>query len=473
MQQKIMELCRRRGIIFPSFEIYGGASGFYDYGPIGVRIKKNLEDILRRKYVIEDGCFEVECPTVTPEKVWIASGHVSSFTDLLTECAKCGESYKLEQLVTEQQPDDLKNIGKVDAMKMLVDSGKLSCLKCKSTQLGKPYAYNLMFKTEIGAGKQRQTGYLRPETAQTIYLPFRRLWEVVRKKLPFGVMQIGHSFRNEISPRQGIVRLREFTQAEVQYFMDPEDKKTESFSEVSALKVRILDKKGKEATLTLKQAVKKKVIDLELMAYHLGVASKAFTDMGMAPEKLRLRQHRDDERAFYSTDTWDVEYESKAYGMVEMVGLSDRTDYDLGQHQKLSGESMEVNIEGRKFVPHVFEVSYGIDRPFYCTLESTYREEGEGEDRRVWFSLPKEIAPYKVAVFPLVKKDKIPQKASEIFKELRSQGLYVLYDEAGSIGKRYARADEIGIPACITIDYDTLKDDTVTVRDRDTKNRKE
>ncbi len=470
MDQAIMEVARRRGILFPSFEIYGGVSGFYDYGPVGVRIKKNIEDVIRRAYVVEGGCFEVECPTVTPEQVWIASGHVSSFTDLLVECARCGESYKLESLVEEQAPDEAAHAADVSRMTELVDSGKFSCLKCKSTAFGEPYAYNLMFATEIGAGKQRQRGYLRPETAQTTYLPFRRLWEsAARRRLPFGVVQIGHSFRNEISPRQGIIRLREFNQAEIQYFIDPEDKSAERLGEVADIELPMELKSGGEETLSIGTAVQDGHMSSELIGFHLGVALKAFCAMGIDEKRLRLRQHRDDERAFYSEDTWDVEFLSEGYGRIEMVGISDRTDYDLCQHQKLSKQSMEVSFAGRKFVPHVLEVAYGIDRPFYCALESCYREEGEGKDRRTWFAFPAEVAPYDAAVYPLVKKDGIAEKAQEVAAALREAGTYTFYDEAGSIGKRYARADEIGIPRCLTVDYDSLDDDAVTVRDRDSK----
>lgn len=460
MQQKIMEVSKRRGIIFPSFEIYGGTSGFYDYGPVGSRIKENIENLLRKSYVIDEGCMEIQCPTLTPEEVWIASGHTKSFTDLTVECLKCKEPYKAESLLGEV------SASATDIESILNEKG-IKCPKCQGP-LGNAYDYNLMFQTFIGSGKYKVTGYLRPETAQTTYLPFRRMWEIARKKLPFGVLQIGKSFRNEISPRQGIIRLREFNQAEIQYFVDPEKKETDRFSEVKDMTVSMFTKDEKTMRITLGDAVSDGIIKIQLIGYHLGKALKVFADMGINPEKLRIRQHRDDEKAFYSKDTWDVEFFSDSFGKIELVGISDRTDYDLSAHMKLSKQDMRVNLDGRKFVPHVIEVAYGIDRPLYCVLESCYVE----EEGRAFFKFPKETAPFIAGVFPLVNKDGIPERARDIFNTLKDQGMYVFTDKRGSIGKMYARADEIGVPCCITVDYQTLEDGTVTVRDRDSKDQK-
>jgi len=322
-----------------------------------------------------------------------------------------------------------------------------------------------MFRTDIGPGKNKIVGYLRPETAQTTYISFNRLWEFCRKKLPFGVLQIGHSYRNEISPRQGMIRLREFSQAEVQFFVEPEKKFTEKFQNVKAIKAWLVDKEGKEAYLSLEDAVRKGVIKAQIIAYFLGISLNLFESFGIKREKLRLRQHKDDERAFYSTDTWDIEFASENFGSIELVGVADRTDYDLSAHQKMSGESFTVTYNEKKFIPHVIETAYGIDRPFYCILESCYVE----ENGRAYFKFPKKIAPYIAGVFPLVSKDGLPEKAVYVFTILKKNNFYSFYDESGSIGKRYARADEIGVPFSITIDYETLKDDSVTIRDRDTK----
>ncbi|MBD3389190.1 MAG: glycine--tRNA ligase [Candidatus Altiarchaeales archaeon] len=462
MQDRIMDVSKRRGIAYPSFEIYRGVSGFVDYGPIGSRIKQNIEDLLRRHYVIGEGCFEVQCPTLSPEEVWVASGHVDSFADLMVECNRCHECYRADKLLEEVGVEaEGKPAEEVDAL--LKERG-ITCPECKGG-FGEPYEYNLMFQTTIGTGKGKRTGYLRPETAQSTYLGFRRLWEYARRKLPFGAIQIGHSFRNEISPRQGMIRLREFNQAEIQFFMDPDDKSAPRFGEVADRKVRITDKDDNVLEMTIGEACERGVIRIPFLAYQLGKALRVFEDMGLDPKRLQLRQHREDERAFYSSDTWDVEFASDSFGRIELVGIADRTDYDLGQHMKHSGEDMKVSLEGRKFIPHVMEVAYGIDRPFYCVLESCFRE----DDDRTYFSFPKKIAPYTVGVYSLVKKDGVPEKTEEVFGKVREAGFFTFIDHSGSIGKRYARADEIGVPYCITVDYETLEDDSVTVRDRDSK----
>ncbi len=464
MFAKISDIAKRRGILYPSFELYGGVAGFYDYGPVGVRIKKNIEDLIRRHYVIDEECLEVECPTLSPQDVWVASGHVTSFTDVMAECVKCGEPYKLEQLLVDAGVSGYGTT--LSALKNLLEEKPIKCPKCGG-DLGKVYDYNMMFQTFIGPGKYKTTAYLRPETAQTTYLAFRRLWEVARKRLPFGVLQIGHSFRNEISPRQAIIRLREFNQAEIQFFLDPEHREAPKFSEVEGLKITIKDKKDGEHTLSIGEAHTAGVIADKLIAYHLGKAVNVFASMGIERDKLRLRQHHDDERSFYSSDTWDVEYTSESFGRIELVGVADRTDYDLSAHAKLSGEDLAVTVDGRKFVPHVLEVAYGIDRPFWCVLESCLKE----DERGTYFTFPKEVAPYVASVFPLVGKDGIEEKARELFNRLKNDGFFLLFDKSGSIGRRYARADEIGIPYCITVDYDTMADGTVTLRDRNSKSQ--
>lgn len=462
MYDKILDISRRRGIVYPSFEIYGGLSGFIDYGPVGSRIKNNVENLIRKFYVIDEGFFEVQCPTLSPEQVWVASGHVQNFKDFMTECLKCGEPYRADHLVEQALKRKVDGLSLADIQELIVKENIL-CPKCKGA-LDKVYDYNLMFQTHVGPGEDKVTSYLRPETAQTTYLAFRRLWEFARKKLPFGVLQIGHSFRNEISPRQGMIRLREFNQAEIQCFVDPNKKETPQFKEIADMKVKVTSKDSVRE-LTLKKLVEDKTIKIQMIAYFLGKSIKLFEAMGINPERLQLRQHAETERAFYSSDTWDVEYISPSLGRIELVGIADRTDYDLKAHMKLSKQDMNVNIEGKKFIPHVVEIAYGIDRPIYCILESCYSEESD----RTIFKFKKEISPYIAGIFPLVEKDGLPEKAMEVFRMLRDSGFYVFYDESGSIGKKYARADEIGIPYCITIDYDTKKDDSVTIRERDTK----
>lgn len=464
MHEKILDISKRRGIAYPSFEIYGGLSGFYDYGPVGKRIKENIENSIREHYIIGEGCFEVECPVVSPDSIWIASGHVKNFADVVTECSKCGEPYRADHLIEERTKTSCEGLNS-DELYELIDKNRIVCPKCNG-KLEMTYPYNLMFQTSVGSGNDKITAYLRPETAQTTYLAFKRLYEIGRKRLPLGILQIGRSFRNEISPRQGMIRLREFNQAEIQFFVDPESKKTDNFDRISGMKAMMLTKENEELEISLGDAVEKGIIKVQMIAYFMGISLKLFEDIGINKNLLKLRQHKDDERAFYSTDTWDIEFMS-SIGKIEIVGISDRTDYDLSAHMKLSRQNMAVTHNERNFVPHVIEVAYGIDRPVYCILESCYAEEKD----RTYFKFPKRIAPYRLAVFPLVNKDKIPEKAVEIFGIMKKNRIYAVYDASGSIGRRYARADEIGIPECITIDYQSLEDGTVTVRDRDTKNQ--
>ncbi len=462
----VLDIARRRGFFWPSFEIYRGCSGFYTYGPLGSLMKLRIESLIRDHYMINEGCVLIEAPVLTTEDPWVASGHIESFTDMTTECEKCGEAYRADHLVEENTGKETEGMSMGDMEKVIKKEG-IRCPKCGGT-LGRMYDYNIMFKTYIGAGKNKVTGYLRGETAQTTFMPFKRLFDIGRRKLPLGVIQFGRSFRNEISPRQGLVRLREFSQAEAQFFLHPKQKdRHPKFSGVKNTKVIVLTKKaqekgGKPGAMKIADVVKKGFTS-EFIAYFLGKSVQLYVQMGIDPKNLRLRQHRDDELAFYSRDTWDVEFLSDNYGSVELVGVADRTDYDLKRHAELSGQDMSISWEGEKFVPHVIEVAYGIDRPLYCVLESCLREDKD----RVYFSFPPRVSPYQVAVFPLVRKDGLPGIARGVFESLREQGLLVLYDETGSIGRMYYRQDEAGTPYCVTIDYESKKGKDVTVRNRD------
>lgn len=459
---EIEEIAKRRGFFWPSQEIYGGVSGFYDYGPLGALLKLNIEKLIRDHF-LANGCMLLEAPVLTSLKPWVASGHVKGFADMLTECKECGEAYRADHLVEENLK--IKTEGKkTDQIQRLIEKNKIKCPKCSGAP-GEVYDYNLMFRSTIGPVKDKIEAALRPETAQTTYMDFKRLFEIGRKKLPLCVLQMGKSFRNEISPRKALVRMREFSQAEVQFFVHPKRKEWD-LNGVKSMEASILTKQdqvkeSKPKTMKISQLSK---FCNSMIAYFLAQSLLLYKRMGIDAKKLRLRQHRDDERSFYSSDTWDVEFMSEKYGRIELVGIADRTDYDLKRHQELSKESMEITYEGEKFVPHVIEVAYGIDRPLLCILESCLEQDGD----RIYFSFPAQIAPYQVAVFPLVNKDGLPEKAMEIFYSLRSE-FSCLYDYSGSIGKLYYRQDEAGTFLCITVDYDTLKDDTVTIRDRDTK----
>ncbi len=467
--EEMMELAKRRGFIWPSFEIYGGAGGFYDFGPLGSILKNKIVRKWRELYAVGEGFFEIDSPSVMPEEVLKASGHVDHFVDAMAECQKCGTAFKATDLARNVTGKDIEGM-KEPEMDEFLRTHNVRCPDCKG-ELGKVFFFNSMFKTTIGPGSQR-IGYLRPETAQGIFIDFKRLQRHARGKLPFGVIQIGKGYRNEISPRQGIIRLREFTMAEAEVFFDPKDPHHPNFARLADEKVRLwrADDQiaGNEMTVdvTIREAVEKKYIHNELIAYFAALSKKFLLEIGIPFEAIRFREQKPGQRAHYSSETWDAEVRTEQFGWVEVAGLANRSDYDLSRHTKFSGEDMSVTLgeDGRKVTCHVVEPSYGIDRPLYCALEYAYTEDGE----RKYLKLKKWLAPIEVGVFPLLKRDGLPEKAVEVQSLLRARGLMADYDESGSIGRRYARADEIGTPYCITVDHQTLADNTVTIRDRDT-----
>ncbi|MBS3815338.1 MAG: glycine--tRNA ligase [Hadesarchaea archaeon] len=466
-----MDIAKRRGFIWPSFEIYGGAAGFYDFGPLGAPTKDNILQEWRDHYVVREGLLELDSPTVAPESVLKASGHVDHFTDSMSECTKCGESFEVTELVKEETGEDIEGLS-TSEMEDYLKKKDVRCPKCDG-EFGKIFEFNTMFKTAIGP-KEDRIAYLRPETAQTIFVDFNRLKRVARKQLPFGVAQIGHGYRNEISPRRGVIRLREFTMAEGEIFFDPEDPSHEKFSEVKDEKLRFLladaqkDGDNEIISMTAGEALEDGVAYNELMAYHLAYAKKFLVSIGIPVESIRFREQLVGERAHYSKETWDLEVNSEKFGWIEVAGFAYRTDYDLSRHAEASGEDMTVFVQddndGRKVLCHVVEPSYGIDRVLYCALEHAYTE----EDDREYFKLRKRIAPIKAKVFPLVSEEELEEISREILSDLRGKGIFSKYDDSGSIGRRYARADEVGVPFCITVDHQTPEDSTVTIRERDT-----
>ena len=536
--QKVMELALRRGFIWPSFEIYGGASGFYDFGPLGASLKKKVEDKWREYFIIGEGFLEISAPTVGIEDVFIASGHVGGFVDPMVECQKCGEAYRADNLIQEKKPDIETDGLTFEELEKKIEENQIRCPACKG-KFGGVWSYNLMFKTHIGPGSKK-IGYLRPETAQSMFIAFSRLYGINRKKLPLGVAQIGRAYRNEISPRQGVLRLREFTQAEAEIFVHPDEKKHKNFNKFSKENINILPADGNKKKITAKKAVEDKIICHELLAYYLILTKKYLESLGIPEGKIRFRQHKETERAHYAADCWDIEIFSERFGWIETVGIADRTDYDLKSHMTASGENLTafkpykepktvekeiieadmkkigpryknqakeiikavenmtkediesfkekgyfkvtigneaiqvekelLNIKkiketvmGEKFIPHVIEPSFGIDRIIYCILESAYNERLD----RVVMSFNNTVVPVEVAIFPLVSKNNLPEAASDIQEGLRKNGFLTMYDQSDSIGRRYARVDEIGVPYAITVDFDTLKDNTVTLRERD------
>jgi glycyl-tRNA synthetase len=526
---KIMMLAKRRGFIYPAFEIYGGSAGFYDYGPLGTRLKQNIENLWRSFYLQKDDCIEISTPTITLYEVLKASGHVDEFTDLTVDCKKCNLSFKLEGII-----DDGMDIQ--DAVK----SQKVKCPNCGSI-LKDPYPVNLMFSTKIGIGQARNA-FLRPETAQGIFIDFHLLYRYAREKLPFGVIQVGRGYRNEVSPRQGTIRLREFSMAEAEVFFDPEEKTHSHFEKVKDKIIYLFDNE-KELKIKLNEAVNKNIINNQALAYYMHLTQEFLLTAGVDPNKFRFRKHASDELAHYATECWDAEVFSERFGWIECVGIADRSAYDLKSHIDSTGTDMyavrkydrpkitkvkkivpnmgvlgpmfksdagkiknklenisldktspikidiggekieipdncydiiesEEKIAGDKFVPHVIEPSYGIDRIIYSILEHNYKETTKkGEEYRLLTFNPI-VAPVKVGILPLIGDGRLVAKAKKIDEKLREVEIYTYYDESGSIGRRYARMDEIGTPFCITVDHQTLDDDTVTVRDRDTTDQK-
>lgn len=464
-----MDIAKRRGFIWPSFELYGGVGGFYDFGPLGSVLKEKIIRKWREYYVIREGFFEIDSPSILPEEVLKASGHVDHFIDLMAECQKCGTPFRVIDVVKEATGKDIEGMPREEVQKF-VDGRHVKCPDCGG-ELGPIFEFNAMFRTTIGPGTKR-VSYLRPETAQTIFIDFKRLQRHARGKIPFGVVQIGRGFRNEISPRQGIIRLREFTMAEAEVFFDPQNSHHPKFSSVADEKIRLWpagdQEKGKMETVEIRaeQAVKNGIVCNELMAYYMVLTKRFLVDLGIPGEAIRFRQQTSGQRAHYSSETWDAEVLTERFGWVEVAGLAYRTDYDLRRHSEFSGEDLSVFLpeEKRKVICHVVEPSYGIDRTFYCVLEHSFVQEGD----RTYLKLKRELAPIEVGVFPLLNRNGLPEKAITVFEGLRQKGFLVEYDDSGSIGRRYARADEVGTPYCVTIDHQTLQDDTVTIRDRDT-----
>ena len=544
---KMMNIARKRGFLWPSFEIYSGVSGFTDYGPLGASLKNNIMQKWRKQYIAGEGFHEIEGPTVMPMEVLKASGHVDNFTDPMTKCNDCGEVFRADHIIEEAIGIDVESLPN-EEMDKIVEDNNIKCPSCGGS-LANIWNYNLMFKTQIGA-KGDKTGYMRPETVQGIFILFKRLSRFFKNKLPFAAVQLGKSYRNEISPRQGVIRLREFTQAEAEIFLDPEDKTHPKFSKIAdetlylaSQDVQLNEKETLE--LTAQEALDQGIVSSETLIYQLYLAKKFLNEIGINDDVLRFRQHLPGEMAHYALDCWDVECLTDKYGWVEIIGIADRGDYDLTAHSKFSNEELDIykefdepklikktvikpnlkkfgpafkgdspkiktfienlsedevseikaaieadgkftleldgsyeileehlifedieeEIKGEKIVPHVIEPSFGIDRILYCTLLHSFKETEEKD----YFQFAKEIAPIQVSVFPLMNKDGLGEIAVEITHDLREAGFTVDNDTSGTIGKRYARADEVGVPIAITVDFDTKEDNTVTIRDRDTE----
>lgn len=547
LTSKVAELSKRRGFFFQTAEAYGGVAGFQTFGPEGAELKRNLESSWREVFSRGLGHREIEAPTVMPEPVFEASGHLEGFDDMIIECPECRVSHRADHLVEEETGLEEAEGLSTGQVEDLISENDLQCPSCGHELSGiEVDDFNLMFETSIGPGTG-QRGYLRPETAQGIFTEFPRLKEYARNRLPFGITQIGKAYRNEISPRKGLVRVREFTQAELEHFIDPEEDEPD-LGEVEDVELELYpveeqEKGGEPMKMTVKEAVAEEVISSDWVAYYLGIAKQWYRDIGVDMDRFRFRQHQDGERAHYASDCWDAESEVDG-DWIEIAGFAYRGCYDLkkhGEHSQedftvfkeydepktvertsvspdmgylgpeygdLAGdivdelerlaeeeperfeeqEEVEIEVEdetvgvpvekanftreevterGEQITPHVIEPSFGVDRTVYTLIAHAYDEDEVDDEERTVLRFDPGMAPIKVAVFPLMDKDGMGELAKDIADELRERGLSVKYDDSGAIGRRYRRQDEIGTPLCVTVDHESLEDDTVTLRDRD------
>ena len=432
---KIVNLCKNRGFVFPGSEIYGGLANSWDYGPIGSELKKNIKELWWQRFVHENEYnVGIDAAIIMNPKVWQASGHLAGFSDPLIDCKECKTRHRADKLIEDYVNENKMdiNVGELnnERLEKVIAEYKVKCPNCGKSNFTGLRNFNLMFKTYMGVTDDAKSEvYLRPETAQAMFVDYKNVVRTERPKIPFGIAQMGRSFRNEITPGNFIFRTREFEQMELEFFCKPGT-------------------------------------DLGWFNYYKGEMRRWLLDLGIKKENLRERDHSKEELCFYSKATCDFEF-LFPFGWGELWGIADRTDYDLNQHQKFSGENMEYldPITNEKYIPYVVEPALGVDRMFLTILCNAYDEEtiGEGDTRIVLHLIPA-LAPYKVAILPLSKK--LSDKAKEVYKSL-SKRFNCAYDESGSIGKRYRRQDEIGTPYCVTIDFDTLENNTVTIRDRD------
>ncbi len=455
---RIEDVAKRRGFFWISSEIYGGLSGFYDYAHLGTAMKRKWENLWRSSFLNEDNFHEIETCDVMPENVFKASGHLKSFVDPLVKCKKCGFTERADTILEEQLHEKFEGLSAEELTKVIKKHG-IKCPKCRG-YLADVGLLNMMFPVSIGTEKSA-IAYLRPETAQGAYVNFNQEFECLRKKIPLGLAIIGKAYRNEISPRNVLLRMREFSQAELQIFFDPDKiNEHENFDEVKNYKL-IVFKTGSKKTEEIACSELAKSLP-KFYVYYMAKIQKFYLDTIKLPKAVfRFKELSEEERAFYNKYHWDIELDL-SLGWKEVAGIHYRTDHDMSGHQKVSKKDLSVFADGKKFVPHVLELSFGVDRNILALLDFAY-----DEDNRKLFRFPRNLAPYDAAVFPLVNKDKLPELAKETKQMLQSLGFTVFYDDSGSIGRRYRRMDEIGVPASVTIDNQTTEDNTVTLRDRD------
>jgi glycyl-tRNA synthetase len=456
-----MQLALERGFYFPSCEIYADAqAGFWEYGPSGVSVKSKFIELWRRELVRRDGMLEVDGSQIMSQSVFEASGHLASFADPVIRCKQCGLNYRADRLISEAVKIEIPESADLGEFDKVVLERNVRCPKCKG-EFEKARKFNMMFKVEIGP--EGEPAYLRPETCQSIFVDFPRLFKTMRGKLPLGIAQIGKSFRNEISPRQSLLRLREFYQAEIEVFcnsakLDDLDR----FSEVKDTRIRLwINDELKE--MSCQETVEVGVLPNKFVAYYLGILTEFYEKTGIDMTRSRFRRLGEKEKAFYASVAFDFEVQT-AIGWLELVACNYRSDYDLSSHATKSKEKFEVLDDEQKVLPHVFEISMGIDRSIYTILEHSLRDDKENE--RVVLSIKPYLAPIHVGVLSLVKKDGLKEKTDEVYMKIKRR-YDAFLDHSGAIGRRYRRLDEVGAPFAITVDHQTLEDNTITLRQRD------
>ncbi len=537
----VAELARRRGFFWPSFEIYGGVSGFLDLGPLGTIMKRRIVEKWLDTFVRRHGFVEISTPVITPERIFEASGHVAQFKDSMVGCQNCKRRYKADNLLKEAAGIEGEGFS-LDEIEKIITERKIRCVECGG-QLSRPEYFSTMFRTAIGPHGE-SVAYGRPEAAQGMFVDFKRVYETMRERMPIAIAQIGTALRNEISPRQGPIRLREFTIMEFEFFYDPAEHNCPYIQDVAKREMRILPlqirNQGIEepVTVTIREALDRKFVLSDWSAYFMALSEQFMSELGVPSANQRFYEKSPTERAHYSSQTYDHEVLLDRWGWVEIAGHANRADHDLSNHIKESGldltvfrrydtpvmrrekvvrtvdstlgpafksdaiavrklveqarsEDVEQSIKekgfyeaggfkilpqhvrfdwietkesGKRYVPQVVEPSYGAERLLYTVLEYAHTQVKD----RVVLKIPADLAPIQVSVFPLMAKDGLDKKARSVYEMLRDARFDVDYDESGTIGRRYARADEIGVPIAVTVDYDTLKDDTVTLRDRAT-----
>ena len=459
--EEVMKLALERGFYFPSCEVYSDANaGFWEYGPSGVGLKNKFLELWRRELIRRDGMMEIDGSQIMSKSVFEASGHLGNFADPIIKCTKCNSTFRADRTIAEIANIEIPESADLNEFDNAINENKIKCPKCKG-DFGTTKKFNMMFK--VGIGPQEEEAYLRPETCQSIFVDFPRLFKTMRGKLPLGIAQVGKSFRNEIAPRQSLLRLREFYQAEIEVFCNPRRlDEVEKFAEIENTIIRV-QTDAEPISMTCKEALESGTVPNKFVAYYLGILTEFYEKTGIDVSKSRFRKLGDKEKAFYAEVAFDFEVET-TIGWLELVACNYRSDYDLSSHAKMSKEKFEVMDNDEKVLPHVFEISMGIDRSLYTILEHSLKNDKEHE--RMVLSLKPYLSPVHVGILSLVKKDGLKEKTDEIFLNIKRK-FDAFLDHSGAIGRRYRRLDEIGAPFAITVDHQTLEDNTVTIRKRD------